>query len=93
LENSLNHLPITYRTVFILREIAGFSTTEIAALINISSININLQLSCAKTMIKNKLANQIFSASIFEYNVRYADSIALKVLCNIHLIDKDKGSV
>ena len=90
LEKNLHHLLITYTKVFILREVAGFSTVEIATLMNTNSMNVNLRLSCVKTQIKNKLANQIFSASEFEYNLLDRDKMVKKVLYDINSINKIK---
>src|SRR5215203_2801817 len=38
LEKSLQNIPVLYRTVFVLREIEGFSVAETAELLNITSI-------------------------------------------------------
>jgi RNA polymerase sigma factor (sigma-70 family) len=48
-EYSLEKIPFAYKTVFVLREMEGFSVAETAALLNISTINVKVRLNRAKT--------------------------------------------
>jgi RNA polymerase sigma-70 factor (ECF subfamily) len=87
LEKNLHQLPITYSTVFILKEIEGFSIAETAELLNITPLNVTIRLNRAKAIIKCKLANYNSSAKIFEYNLFYADQLVQKILHNIHALN------
>jgi len=55
LEKSLEEIPLTYRTVFILREVEGFSTNETAELMNSTPVNVKVRLNRAKTLLQKKL--------------------------------------
>jgi RNA polymerase sigma factor (sigma-70 family) len=79
LEKSLQKIPLTYRTVFILREIEGFNTAETAELINTTSVNVKVRLSRAKALLQKKLENHYTSTDIFEFNAVYCDSMVKKV--------------
>lgn len=52
---TIKTLPFFYKTVFILREVEGYSVTETANLLNISSINVRVRLTRAKMMLQKKL--------------------------------------
>jgi len=55
LQQALDKLPCFYKTVFILREIDGYSVTETANLLHISDINVRVRLTRAKTMLQKEL--------------------------------------
>ena len=55
LQKTIKTLPFFYKTVFILREVEGYSIAETANLLNISSINVRVRLTRAKTMLQKKL--------------------------------------
>jgi RNA polymerase sigma-70 factor (ECF subfamily) len=55
LQQALDKLPCFYKTVFILREIDGYSVTETANLLHISNINVRVRLTRAKTMLQKEL--------------------------------------
>src|SRR5437870_3189951 len=44
LENCIQHLPLIYRSVFLLREIEGYSVAESAELLGISEVNVKVRL-------------------------------------------------
>jgi RNA polymerase sigma-70 factor (ECF subfamily) len=83
LEKSLQEIPLTYRTVFILREIEGFNTAETAELINTTNVNVKVRLSRAKVLLQKKLESFYTSADIFEFNAIYCDSMVEKVFGQI----------
>ena len=55
LQKSLSKIPVIYKTIFILREVEGYSVAETATLLNISGINVRVRLSRAKMMLQEKL--------------------------------------
>ena len=79
LEDSLQQLPEMYRTVFILREVEGFSVAETADLLNITLINVKVRTNRAKTMLQKQLEKYYTSSDIYEFNLKYCDNIVHKV--------------
>lgn len=85
LEKSLAEIPLTYRTVFILREVEGFSTAETAELMNSTPVNVKVRLSRAKVLLQKKVENFYSSADIFEFNAVYCDAMVRRVFESITL--------
>ena len=83
LEKSLAEIPLTYRTVFILREVEGFSTAETAELMNSTPVNVKVRLSRAKVLLQKKVENFYSSADIFEFNAVYCDAMVKRVFESI----------
>ena len=75
LESSLQYLPVSYRTVFILREIEGFNVAETAELLNISSINVKVRLNRAKVMLRQQLEKFYSYTDIYDFNLNICDNI------------------
>lgn len=50
----ITYIKVNYRTVFVLREIEGFSVAETAELINITPINFKVRLNWAQRYFKRK---------------------------------------
>ena len=83
LEKSLAEIPLTYRTVFILREVEGFSTAETAELMNSTPVNVKVRLSRAKALLQKKVENFYSSSDIFEFNAVYCDAMVRRVFESI----------
>jgi len=83
LEKSLTEIPLTYRTVFILREVEGFSTAETAELMNSTPVNVKVRLSRAKALLQKKVENFYSSSDIFEFNAVYCDAMVRRVFESI----------
>ena len=83
LEKSLADIPLTYRTVFILREVEGFNTAETAELMNSTPVNVKVRLNRAKALLQKKLENFYSSADIYEFNAVYCDAMVKRVFENI----------
>lgn len=83
LERSLQEIPLTYRTVFILREVEGFSTAETAELMNSTPVNVKVRLNRAKALLQKKIENFYSSTDIFEFNAVYCDAMVNKVFDEI----------
>jgi len=79
LEKSLREIPLTYRTVFILREIEGFGVNETAELINTTPVNVKVRLNRAKAMLQKKLESFYSATDIYEFNQVYCDAMVKKV--------------
>lgn len=83
LEKSLGEIPLTYRTVFILREVEGFSTAETAELMNSTLVNVKVRLSRAKALLQKKVENFYSASDIFEFNAVYCDAMVRRVFESI----------
>jgi RNA polymerase sigma factor (sigma-70 family) len=79
LEKSLQQIPLTYRTVFILREIEGFTVQETAELLNITPVNVKVRLNRAKSLLQKELESYYCAADIYEFNDVYCTRIVHKV--------------
>jgi RNA polymerase sigma factor (sigma-70 family) len=78
LENSLERLPLIYRTVFILREIEGFSIAETADLSGITPVNVKVRLNRAKALLQKQLEQIYSSSELYSFNLIYCDRIVEK---------------
>lgn len=80
LEQSLQQLPVLYRTVFVLREVEGFSVAETAALLDITPINVKVRCNRARAMLQQQLEQYYTTADLFGFHLRYCDKIVRNVL-------------
>lgn len=84
LEASLQHLPLAYRSVFLLREVEGFSVQETADLLGITPINVKVRLNRAKTMLQKQLERYYSTTDLYEFNLVYCDAIVKRVFDRIY---------
>lgn len=83
LEQSLKQLPVTYRTVFVLREIEGFSVAETADLLNITETNVKVRTNRARAMLQKQLEQFYSSAELFEFHLSFCDAMVERVFAEI----------
>ncbi|MCU7547580.1 sigma-70 family RNA polymerase sigma factor [Chitinophagaceae bacterium LB-8] len=83
LEASLQQIPIHYRTVFVLREIEGFSVNETADLLDITPVNVKVRLNRAKAMLQKQLEQFYSSGDLYEFNLIYCTEIVNRVFACI----------
>src|SRR5215203_6096256 len=83
LEKSLEEIPLTYRTVFILREVEGFSTNETAELMNSTPVNVKVRLNRAKVLLQKKLETFYSGTDIYEFNAIFCDAMVKRVFDEI----------
>jgi RNA polymerase sigma factor (sigma-70 family) len=86
LENSLERLPLIYRTVFILREIEGFSIAETADLSGITPVNVKVRLNRAKALLQKQLEQIYSSSELYSFNLIYCDRIVEKTFEKIRFL-------
>jgi RNA polymerase sigma-70 factor (ECF subfamily) len=79
----LDQLPLIYKTVFILREVEGFSVAETAELLDISPVSVKVRLSRAKTVLQKRLEESYSTADIYEFNLVYCDKMVNGVMDQI----------
>ena len=83
LEKSLEGLPIPYRSVFLLREVEGFSVAETATLLDITHTNVKVRLNRAKAMLQKQLEGFYTTTELYEFHLRYCDAIVKNVFDRI----------
>src|SRR5687768_4829356 len=71
LEKSIQNLPAMYRTVFILREVEGFSVAETAELLNITPTNVKVRLNRTKTLLQKEIEHFYSRSELFSFNLIY----------------------
>lgn len=83
LENAVICLPLKYRMVFSLRELAGLSTPETAQALEISETNVKVRLNRARHMLKDKIKETYSLEDIFGFHLVYCDKISWSVMNQI----------
>jgi RNA polymerase sigma factor (sigma-70 family) len=79
LEKSLQQIPLAYRSVFVLREIEGFSVAETAELLGITQVNVKVRLNRAKAMLQKQLEKFYSAADLYAFHLIYCDKIVRNV--------------
>jgi RNA polymerase sigma factor (sigma-70 family) len=87
LEESLQQLPLPYRTVFVLREVEGFNVAETAELLGLTAVNVKVRLNRAKTMLQKQLEKTYTSVDLYEFHFMYCDKIVRNVFERIAAIE------
>ncbi len=90
LEKSLQSIPVMYRTVFVLREVEGFSVAETAELLEITEVNVKVRLNRAKTLLQKRVEQFYSRTEIYSFNLVYCDAIVDKVFERINEIRNQK---
>jgi RNA polymerase sigma-70 factor (ECF subfamily) len=88
LEKSLEEIPLTYRTVFILGKVEGFSTNETAELMNSTPVNVKVRLNRAKALLQKKLETFYSATDFYEFNAIFCDALEKRVF---HQIEETLG--
>lgn len=83
LEQAIEKLPVIYRSVFILREVEGFSVAETADLLDITETNVKVRLNRSKTLLQKELEKFYSRDSLYEFNLVYCDKIVSEVFKRI----------
>jgi RNA polymerase sigma factor (sigma-70 family) len=82
-EAAINHLPVKYSIVFILREIQHIPVAEAALILGITEENVKIRLHRAKHMLKDILRSELNSLEVFVFHASRCARIAANVM---HLI-------
>jgi len=88
LESAVDTLPETYRTVFMLRDIEGLSTSEAAAGLGLGDEAVKTRLHRARAMIRRAVTVRIgeVAAGAFPFDAPRCDRVVGAVLTRIKLI-------
>jgi RNA polymerase sigma-70 factor, ECF subfamily len=85
LETAIDELPDTLRIVFMLREVDGLSTAEVAEALDIAGLTVKVRLHRAKVQLRNKLDKHVASAvkEAFPFQAVQCDRVVSAVLARI----------
>lgn len=85
LETSLDALPEAYRTVFVLRDVEGLSTSEAADCLEVSEDVVKTRLHRARVMLREDLFERagLSARSVFAFDGERCDRIVAAVLARI----------
>lgn len=86
LEKSLQNIPAIYRTVFVLREIEGFSVAETSELLNVTAVNVKVRLNRAKALLQKQIEQFYSRSDLYAFNLIYCDAVVQKVFEKIQAI-------
>ena len=86
LEKSMQNIPCIYRTVFILREVEGFSVAETAELLEITPTNVKVRLNRSKALLQKEIEQFYSRSEVYSFNLVYCDRIVSKVFEKIYAI-------
>ena len=92
LEKSIQNIPGIYRTVFILREVEGFSVAETADLLDITAVNVKVRLNRAKTLLQKEIEQFYSRSEVYSFNLIYCDRIVNGVFEKINEIKNGEHS-
>lgn len=85
LEQLVDQLPDSHRSVFVLREIQQLSTTEVAELLELSSDNVKQRLSRAKAMLRAALEQRTGESltELYPFEAPRCDRVVSAVLTRL----------
>lgn len=83
LEMAIEKLPLTYKTVYMLREIEGMDIPEIAACLDLTNANVKVRLHRGRAMVRDVLYQLSVPEDLFEFGDRRCDRLVNRVM---HLI-------
>ncbi len=81
LESAIGKLPEKYRTVFVLREVEGMSTTETADSLELTEENIKIRLHRAKALLRKDLFSQVGGSvrEVMQFHFNRCDRVVARV--------------
>lgn len=87
IEASIDGLPETYRTVFILRAVEGSSVEETAASLGISEANVKTRFLRARALLRDSVGHRLGPVldNVFAFDGRRCDRIVARVLARLGL--------
>jgi len=83
LERAIDQLPQKYRIVYILREVEGWSNSEMAQCLNISQSNAKVRLHRARQLLKEHLYKASLDKDLWEFGDQRCNQLVNKVLKRI----------
>jgi RNA polymerase sigma-70 factor (ECF subfamily) len=92
IERRIDELPLTFRTVFVMREIEGLSVEETAEALSIPSATVRTRLFRARALLREALARDVDTETlgVFSFAGHRCDRIVAGVLAR--LTEADRGA-
>lgn len=90
LEGALTLIPEDYRIIFTLRELNGMSVSETTEALGISESNVKVRLNRAKKMLRTEIEKMYSPNEIYEFNLRYCDTMVERVMMQIHIRQQER---
>jgi RNA polymerase sigma-70 factor, ECF subfamily len=86
MEEELAALPLPYRTVLVLRDVEGLSTSETASVLGVSEDVVKTRLHRARAMVRDGLSRRagITIESIYEFGNARCDRVVASVMARIY---------
>lgn len=79
----VDQLPASLKSVFVLREVEGFSETETAELLRISTDSVRHKMESAKSSLSRPLRKRFFHPDIYPFHLSTCDRVVARVLGRI----------
>jgi RNA polymerase sigma-70 factor (ECF subfamily) len=88
LEDAIDALPETYRTVFVLRDIEGLSTSETGEALGLGEQVVRTRLHRARAMIRRAVTARIgaVAAGVFQFEAPRCDRVVAAVFARIGVV-------
>jgi RNA polymerase sigma factor (sigma-70 family) len=83
LEICVQRLPLSYRTVFVLREVEGYSVNDTSALLDITAANVKVRLNRAKVLLRKEIEKFYSPHELFDIKLAKCDDIVKSVFMKI----------
>lgn len=85
LESLIEELPTHFRTVFVLREVEGMSTGEVAQALELSEDNVKARLHRAKVALRNQVSHRLGSAAlqVWRFEAPRCDVVVREVMARV----------
>lgn len=80
LERAIDQLPEKYRTVYILKEVEGMDTIEVAKCLELTPNNVKIRLHRSKALLKDALYKISTNAEVFEFGNSRCDRMVELVM-------------
>jgi RNA polymerase sigma-70 factor (ECF subfamily) len=82
LEEAIDSIPVPYRLVFVLRQLEGLSTEEVARIAGISSDNVKARFHRAKVALRKAIDSRIGcqAKELFDFHLSRCDRVVANVL-------------
>lgn len=87
LESAIDALPEGYRSVFVLREVEGLSTADVAECLDITDETVKTRLHRARAMLREELYSRagVATASAFSFHLSRCDRVVTAVFTRLAL--------
>ena len=91
IEKSILELPSKYRTIFMLREVNGYSTKETADILSISESNVKVRLHRAKEQVRNRIMESNKREVLFDFHLQKCNPFRRRVMTLIRDMELEES--